>query len=593
MPRVRPLGPNPQDRPNWDSMNEGQRRYAMEQWNLARVRRGEYFDPPGDDDLPLTQADAIDNFDLDLLGSPQEAEQPSQQSEDGVDDFLQQVRDRQDLRDAGPSNAPQPNMADIEMSQVSSSSSGSKRGSNGGGPPSKVSKSGTSLPGTGGNLDGMVRGGSGEGGATAILRPIGLHVEKFQQTYRKKWRFLTSANANVILAEAASGERPARWALTTGMASIPWEYLFFYMSPAEYNRMKNYPGTFAKSASIRIRTWNTRVAFQTGDTQTANATLNQNKFLQVAKGIRSIPFICSTNRKYTYSDTEPMQPTGFATLTSYQYRDGLKIAMYGYDNDSADFAKKPPADATGAEIYLQDYLTIYTNDARATTGKKILAGFPPYKNFIEEFDASACINTDVVAMDYDFSYAPLVPQFAPVPNNLITQNYNGSYPAGTKNEVTAAKTTDSSQATAPTQVRNAPRKYIQGPNADTTFFDEEQNYLRVPIEQGGIFEEVNVETVHDTQMPSINVGIRAVPKLTTIDETTQANSWLDAQGYFEVDCVLTTESVDPYTYIKGGCYSANTKSQLQYFASDGRPIAKVYDNPNVYGRMQMIKTVKP
>jgi hypothetical protein len=120
MPRVRPLGPNPQDRPNWDSMNEGQRRYAMEQWNLARVRRGEYFDPPGDDDLPLTQADAIDNFDLDLLGSPQEAEQPSQQSEDGVDDFLQQVRDRQDLRDAGPSNAPQPNMADIEMSQVSS-----------------------------------------------------------------------------------------------------------------------------------------------------------------------------------------------------------------------------------------------------------------------------------------------------------------------------------------------------------------------------------------------------------------------------------------------------------------------------------------
>jgi hypothetical protein len=31
---------------------------AMEQWNLARVRRGEYFDPPGDDDLPLTQADA-------------------------------------------------------------------------------------------------------------------------------------------------------------------------------------------------------------------------------------------------------------------------------------------------------------------------------------------------------------------------------------------------------------------------------------------------------------------------------------------------------------------------------------------------------
>jgi hypothetical protein len=115
----------------------------------------------------------------------------------------------------------------------------------------------------------MVRGGSGEGGATAILRPIGLHVEKFQQTYRKKWRFLTSANANVILAEAASGERPARWALTTGMASIPWEYLFFYMSPAEYNQNEELSWDVSLSpASVRIRTWNTRVAFQTGDTQT-------------------------------------------------------------------------------------------------------------------------------------------------------------------------------------------------------------------------------------------------------------------------------------------------------------------------------------
>ena len=44
MPRVKPLGPNPQDRPNWNSLNEGQRRYAMEQWKLARVRRGEHFD---------------------------------------------------------------------------------------------------------------------------------------------------------------------------------------------------------------------------------------------------------------------------------------------------------------------------------------------------------------------------------------------------------------------------------------------------------------------------------------------------------------------------------------------------------------------
>jgi hypothetical protein len=45
----------------------------------------------------------------------------------------------------------------------------------------------------------MVRGGSGEGGATAILRPIGLHVEN-STNIPKEMEFLTSANANVILA---------------------------------------------------------------------------------------------------------------------------------------------------------------------------------------------------------------------------------------------------------------------------------------------------------------------------------------------------------------------------------------------------------
>jgi hypothetical protein len=114
------------------------------------------------------------------------------------------------------------------------------------------------------NLDGMVRGGSGEGGSYSYITSNWITLSrKFPTNYTERnGGFLTSANANVILAEAASGERPARWALTTGMASIPWEYLFFYMSPAEYNRMKNYPGTFAKSLQYVLGQWNTRVAFK-------------------------------------------------------------------------------------------------------------------------------------------------------------------------------------------------------------------------------------------------------------------------------------------------------------------------------------------
>lgn len=595
MPRVRPLGPNPQDRPNWDTMNEGQRRYAMEQWYLARVRRGERFDPPGDNGNDLTPQQAIDNFDLNLLGTPQEEDNEDNHStqESGVQDFIQKVKDYQDQRDAGPSNSS--NMSDVEMSQVSTSQ-GTKRSGSGGGKAAKVHKSGTSLPGTGGNLDGMSSGGSSTG-SPAILRPIGLHVEKMTKTYHKKHRFLTSANANVILKEPAAGKIPKRFALTTGLASIPWEYLFMYMSPAEYNRMKQYPGTRAVSAKVTVKAWNTRVAFQTGDTQTSNATLNQNKFLQVAQGIRSIPFIASSNRRYQFSATEPMQPSGFASQTSEQYREGLKTAIYGYDNDSTKFTQVPPANATGAEIYLQDYLTIYTLDASATgDDKTYLPGFPPYKDFIEEFDASACVNGVVATMNYDFQYAPLTPTFAAVPNHLIVTSDSQDIPSGTNVEVGSEKHVNTGQTVSPTQNWNAVRRFQQGPKKRDLYFKEDHAYYKRPMEQGGVFEETCNQSFGDSQMPSLNVGIRAVPKLTTSDNVTQANSWLDAQGYFEVECTLVTESMDPYTYIKQGCYASNTSQQLQWYSEDsdttGRPRAKTYDLPNVYGRMSVTTIAK-
>lgn len=68
----KPLGPHPRDRPNWDRLNAGQQRYAVEQWMLARVRRGERFDPPGGEERNYDPQQVIDDFDLDLLGAPEE-----------------------------------------------------------------------------------------------------------------------------------------------------------------------------------------------------------------------------------------------------------------------------------------------------------------------------------------------------------------------------------------------------------------------------------------------------------------------------------------------------------------------------------------
>lgn len=553
-------------------MNEGQRRYAMEQWKLARIRRGEKFDAPTIFDA--NEQEYIDNFDLDFLGSPSTTtggpEVEENQEDQAIEDFLDQITANQNNRMETPPQTP------------SSSRSGP--------PAPKRLRMGTNLPGTGGNLDGMASGQPADQSLTNIQRPIGLKVDKMTKTYTKKWRFLTSANANVILDDPANPatNRPGRWALTTALANIPWEYLFLYMTPAEYNRVKAYPGTFAKHCSITVKAWNTRVAFQTGDTQSSNATLNQNKFIQVAKGIRSIPFIASSNRRYIFLPTDPMEPSGFENQTSAVYRENLKIAMYGYDNNSTNFKNAPPAEATGGEMYLQDYLTIYTNKAPPLLDNT-LQGFPPLKNFIEEFDASQCIDRNIAHMEYNFKYAPIVPHFDSVNNSKITRTATSLVTPGTINETSSVKSQDASQSLYPHQTFNVGRRYITGPGKDQTYFTEELNYFKYPLEQDGVFEEIHTQTFGDSQQPSFHIGVRAVPKLTTIDSTVQPNSFLDAQGYFEVECKLITESVDPYTYIKQGCFSSNNKTQLQHFDGD-RPMAKFYDYPNEYGRMSIIKT---
>lgn len=573
--RQRPLGPNPKDRPNWDSMNEGQKRYAMEQWKLARVRRGEYFIPPGEEAMNDEEYEILNNFDLSVLGSPPEEQQqqelPNSQEEQAAEEYIDQLR----------------NMGNMEVDDVTSTQNGqTPRGVKRPAPDpldatgSANTKSGTSLPGTGGNLGGMTEGGSNR--PTAIFRPIGRHTEVFTQTYRKKWRFLTSANANVVLNDVKTTAHPERWALTTALAGIPWEYAFFYMTPAEYNRIKQFPSSKAKHCSVVVKSWNTRVAFQTGDTQTSNATLNQNKFIQIGKGLRSVPYLPSSDRQYKYSSTEPMLPESFQDKNSVNYRELLKNAMYGYDNDSDQFSKIAPSDATGAEIYLRDYLTIYTLKKNS---KNIKPGFPQLKNLIEEYDASACINQNVAALEYNFEYAPLSANWASVPISDITDTANVDICSGNKIEGITVKNVFPDQSAVPKTTFNVSRAYVQGLNGNDLYFSEDQNYYQVPLEQSGMFEELNSRGYKDCQQPSLHVGIRAVPKLTTLDVDIQANSFLDAQGYFEIEAELTVESVDDFTHIKSGCFAPNTKGQTQ-ISHEGRPTTYTYDLPNVYGRMR-------
>ena len=89
-------------------MNEGQRRYAMEQWKLARIRRGEKFDSPTI--FEANEQDYIDNFDLDFLGSPSTStggpEAEENQEDQAIEDFLDQITANQNNRMETPPQTP-------------------------------------------------------------------------------------------------------------------------------------------------------------------------------------------------------------------------------------------------------------------------------------------------------------------------------------------------------------------------------------------------------------------------------------------------------------------------------------------------------
>ena len=581
--------PPPFKRPNWERLNEGQRRYAMEQYNLALVRRGAKFQPPSLDNSEDNDFD-IDDFvnnranDLGLpdqgtTSNSQTTSQslPNSQENEAADNFLNNVRRRQEM--------------DVDSQQTAT---GSKRPADGG-PPSKKSKSG-SKPGTGRGTDSL--GGGVDGGdASAAIEPVrkGITNHKLTFTFTKRWKFLTFGIADQII-DDVNGTAWNRLALTTSLASIPWEYAFFYMSPAEFIRMQDYRGVFAKHCNVSISQYNPRVAFQTGDSTSQTATLNQNKFTRWGIGLRSNAGLYCSDRDYLYDTTEPMKPTGFDTVGAVGTRSALMDAMYGLPNPTSITTHNLniPAYATGQELELQQYLTIYA----PKTGS---FGFPPYDQYCQEGNSMDFLGQEILNQSYNFEYAPLQRKHLTVfDGNLGDGTELGNVACGTKIEALVTKKLPESQADTPRCLFQDDYRYTgvtqtTGVTVNNTNFENNRMYHRFPMEQNGSYLELNRKPIDYANQQSIHVGVRAVPKLSTNANLIQTNSWLDTQIYFTVQASLTVEATDSYFYIRGGPTILPSQIMLASCekSTDDPPVFTPQLQPNdrvfVAGRRNLIK----
>lgn len=496
------MPPPPDERPNWPRLNEGQRRYAWEQYNRALVNRG----------LPINH--------------PIPAQEPDSPDPEPI------VGDLPELVDLDSELGPP--MSGHHRS-IASNSAGVSSSSDQAGPSAKKARTETeaaavegdvempdssSLPGTG-----MDQGANGSslGGGTGSVIPYqvpnsGQMHSHVTRKFTKAWKWLTHGWANNIISKPVTSPASTNYFLTTALARIPVENVWFYMSPQEFAALK--PGEKVVEVKCRIYQRNVRVAFPTASSESSLATLNQNKNTQVAVGLNMTGY--GADFGLTPADTQPMVPTDVILVTDTDIATAYTQSLYGVPNSDSEFAQAIPRNATGFFIPALQYWCAATNSLN--TG-----GWPCIKEHWKEIDSSDAIGKKLV----DYSYKPLEGHLKASPawrdvgfprkaSAVATTHGAGRSSGGevlTMNNVNAAP----NLAVTNTSVVKA------GSAAYHNRIEKSQN------SSTGYYGPRGTKV-----QPSVHVGVQAVPALTA-DETL---GYVDVQAYFDIEVEMTTSYVE-------------------------------------------------
>lgn len=385
------------------------------------------------------------------------------------------------------------------------------------------------LPGTAGEEQAKGKAYSGgfdssSGPITKVARPF-TSYNSGKLVFSKVIRVLTYGLGPTILKPIDTAVNTL--CINSSLAEIPWDRFFMYMNPGEFASLP--PACFAKHAHVSIVQRNPRVAFQTSESVTSLATLNQNKFGVKAIGLNKNPMITGANRalKSVNTPVEPMIPASWGDPDYSVY----PVIFYGYAQNDVKFDTNVPSQPFMVPVAAKNYWCTYNYANSATspapTGRQN-AGWPDVGKYIEEFDMNATSGTEILSCDYSFDYCPITKQLDAVSYIKSDTTYYAPQPKIAKitaNTITAvAGSTSTSEAAAgtisstnydvlPTITSLIDRSYNKGDNT------RNQGYSR-------------------SVMPSVHVGVKPVPRLTASEIGGPVDSYTDVQAYFEVKCTL-------------------------------------------------------
>ncbi len=521
MPRQRPLGPHPEDRPNWETMNEGQRRYAVEQYQLARVRRGLDIDHPipGDD-----------------TETAPEVEPENIAGDEGVDKTLEEELDEILARDYNQDDLDEiarelvSGMGDIDSQNVSSTSAGTKRAgapvAAAGGKKNRVSGR-TTIPGRAAAEGGGAISGASEG-IVVIPRPIN-DDSFYTKHFIKQHKFYTFGFASKIISQSiagVTGSYPShvQYFMTSSLAQIPVHIPALYMNQSEYNLLPT--GAHVKSIKVTVVQRNPVLQFETNASSSQLATLNQNKNGVFCIGLNKTGY--GVDRHYTaFDSTETMIPTaqgpplyGPETTPSYQ---GLVSDLYGVANNDANFATITPKHQFGMYTTLKNYWC-------STTTSLDRNGWPNLQSKIKEWDAANSVGMPICV----YNYTPQMGQLKQPQKAIWTGlpfRTSSTFTDGTGQNAPEMITKTVNAAGIVTNLQYSNTSKSAGIDTPTIYtpIEKSQNQSVGP---GGI--------MNGHVQPSLHVGIMPAPALSSGSLTSDLSNstFTDVRGYFDVTCEM-------------------------------------------------------
>ncbi len=315
-----------------------------------------------------------------------------------------------------------------------------------------------------------------------------------------------------------------KW-VTTPLAEIPWDRMFLYMSRDEFNLIPD--GSHVVSCKIEVQNLVSSTQFPTGATTSTTATFNHPKI-----GILGFDLDkCSRGgrtTKYTMSANTEMKVDSVAEVNY----DDFILKQYGTDQVTVNWnTSEVPGTCFPIPYNLYNYFTVYQPTfAIAAANGFTAANAPGYENFnacLTQFNLNDSTWDTVFEREYKFTSAPIGPPFRAL--EIFTGNETSG--VGKNVYTNLRRTITGLKPNEPVIISES----IVPSNENNVNLVK---YQSTRIEQGTNMS-IGDNPNKPARQPTAYFGMKAIPKLSSLSNSTRADEFVHAEVYFVVTASMT------------------------------------------------------